>query len=219
MQYDAITLLNDPEARCRAENPERDGPAHAACSSAATARSARAVDVAVALTAPAADRVAPRRGGRADAFDVPVKQLAAVRHDGDRGDRRARLARADRREDHRDRRGQRARRRRSASCRSGSGGSTWPPVRTPTSATPTSSRSAPSGTARTSTRPSTCRTHFPDFRWNMEVAWQAENYVHSRSGRAAGRLLSLRPRGQDRHPGPVLQHADRALLARKRPAG
>ena len=23
---------------------------------------------------------------------------------------------------------------------------------------------------------------FPDFRWNLEVAWQAENYVHSRSG-------------------------------------
>ena len=24
---------------------------------------------------------------------------------------------------------------------------------------------------------------FPEFRWNMEAAWQAENYVHSRSGR------------------------------------
>ena len=68
------------------------------------------------------------------------------------------------------------------SCRSESGGSTWPPAPTPTSAIRTSNPSAPSGIARTSTRPSTCSHRFPEFRWNIEAAWQAENYVASRSG-------------------------------------
>ena len=119
-------------------------------------------------------RAGRRRSSRSSSFPLSGSTIA--------GDRRARFARTDGREGHRDARAARPRRRPSASCRSGSGGSTSPPARTPTSATPTSSRNVPSGTTRTSTRPSNCCHRFPDFRWNLEVAWQAENYVHSRSG-------------------------------------
>ena len=37
---------------------------------------------------------------------------------------------------------------------------------------------------------------FPDFRWNLEVAWQAENYVHSRSGQKLADFYRLAKAGR-----------------------
>ena len=60
---------------------------------------------------------------------------------------------------------------------------------------------------------------FPDFRWNLEVAWQAENYLNIAAPGADGEVPPRGPGRPDRRPGPVLQHPHRTLLATRRLAG
>ena len=59
---------------------------------------------------------------------------------------------------------------------------------------------------------------FPDFRWNLEVAWQAENYMNTR--KAPSSMRSFVRRGKAKSPcRPCTATSSRACARTRRPAG
>jgi hypothetical protein len=179
VQYDAITLTGDPEGKLPPAEVQsitahatpfflrRDGQPR------------RAVDVSVTLTAPAAD-VLLRAEAAGQTFELPIKQLAAL------GSFNGEVAVPD-----------------SAgpldvkltAIVDGRSKTTTVRVLPQRKWRVYVAPSSHTDIGYTDVQPKCAERHcqnidtaidllkrYPDFRWNTEVAWQAENYVHSRTG-------------------------------------
>ena len=193
VQYDAITLLNDAEGKM----PDADIQSITATPTPFFIRSGgdvgRAVEINVALTAPAADLVI-RAEVAGKTIEVPVKQLAAfggVSRDiaipDSPGPQEVKITAT-------------------VGGRSKSATVTVPPQRKWRIYVAASSHT---DIGYTDLQPKCAERHnqntdlaaelagkFPDFKWNLEVAWQAENYLATRKGEKLENFLALAKEGR-----------------------
>ena len=193
VQYDAITLLNDPDGKM----PEAAIQSITATPTPLFIRSGgevcRAVEINVALTAPAADLVIRAEAG-GKTVEVPVKQLAAF------GGVSREIAIPDSPQP------QEVKITATVGGRSKSATVTVPPQKKWRIFVAASSHT---DIGYTDLQPKCAERHnqntdlaaelagkFPDFKWNLEVAWQAENYLATRKGERLEKFLALAKEGR-----------------------
>lgn len=179
VQYDAITLRNDPDAKLPAAEIQSVTAAATPFFIRRDGQIRRAVDVAVALNAPA-NEVALRVEAAGQSWDVPAKQLAAF------GSIATEVGVPDAAEPLDVK----------ITAVLGTQSKTallkvlplrkWRIFVAPSSHTDVGYTDVQPVCAERHSRNADTALElmqkFPDFRWNLEVAWQAENYIHTRSG-------------------------------------
>ena len=193
VQYDAITLLQDPDGKM----PEADIQSVTVTPTPFFIKSGgevgRAIEVSVGLTAPAAEVVIRVEAG-GKTVEVPVKQLASfgglareIAVPDSPGPIQVKVTAT-------------------AGNRSKSATVTVPPQRKWRIYVAPSSHT---DIGYTDVQPKCAERHnentdvagalaakFPDFKWNLEVAWQAENYLATRKGEKLGAFLALAKEGR-----------------------
>jgi len=193
VEYDAVTLLNDPDGKM----PEAAVQTLTATATPFFIRHGdeigRAIDVGVTLTAPASE-IAIRAEAGGKTFDLPIKQLAAL------GSVTGEIAIPDSPEPQEVK---------ITATVAGKSKSTTVQVLPQRKWRIYVAPSSHTDIGYTDLQPKCAETHnlnadkavelaakFPDFKWNMEVAWQAENYLATRKGEKLDAFLKLAKEGR-----------------------